>query len=695
MTKKILKGLGIFILLIFIFLVSAPFLFKGKIQEMVLKAINDNLNATVAIENFDLSLLKSFPKATVTIDGLSIINQAPFEGDTLVYLGQTQLKMSVKELFKGSDETMEIESFDLIDSKIFVKINENGIGNFDIALKEEEEDPKDESESAPFSMKVQRYGIQNMTIVYDDASSKMKASITELNHEGTGDFTATQLDLDTHTQAAITFDMDGVNYLNKVGLSLDAILGMDLENSIYTFKENKALINQLPLKFDGMIQMLEEGQKMQLTFETPTSDFTNFLGLIPSAYNEGLDKIKTTGTFAVKGKVEGIYSENTIPTFLLDLQSKNASFKFPDLPKAVEQIVINTQIFNETGLMKDIVVDVKEFSFKIDQDVFNAQAKVTNLVENAFVDAGLKGIVNLGNLSKAYPMKLDFPLSGVLKADIATQFDMLSIEKEQYQNVKNTGTLNLTNFNYTDETGKGMLIHETMVTFSPSQLQLNKFDAKTGKSDVQISGVLDNFYGYLFNNQKLKGNFNMTSNQLHVSDFMTTETANTPKTSEVTQTKPVKTTDAGMKIPAFLDCTITAKAKSVIYDNLNLQDVSGKMTIKDETVTLSQMKTNIFNGQINFDGHVSTQTATPTFDMNLGLNKIDIPMAFTQVDMLAKIAPIANVLVGRINANIKLNGSLDAQEMTPNLNTLSGDLLVQLLEHSIKPENSKMLTALY
>jgi hypothetical protein len=118
------------------------------------------------------------------------------------------------------------------------------------------------------------------------------------------------------------------------------------------------------------------------------------------------------------------------------------------------------------------------------------------------------------------------------------------------------------------------------------------------------------------------------------------------------------------------------------------------MIIKDEKVTLSQMKTSIFEGQINFDGHVSTKTATPTFDMNLGINKIDIPLAFKQLEMLGKIAPIANVLVGRMNANIQLKGSLDALEMTPNLNTLSGDLFGQLLEASIKSGNSKMLTAL-
>ena len=54
--------------------------------------------------------------------------------------------------------------------------------------------------------------------------------------------------------------------------------------------------------------------------------------------------------------------------------------------------------------------------------------------------------------------------------------------------------------------------------------------AKTGKSDMNVTGVLDNFYGYLFNKQNLKGNFNLTSNQLAVADFMTTsETENKDK----------------------------------------------------------------------------------------------------------------------------------------------------------------------
>ena len=61
MLKKILKITGIVLLVLIISLVSIPFLFKDKIKQMVITSINQNLDATVAFEDIDLSLLKSFP----------------------------------------------------------------------------------------------------------------------------------------------------------------------------------------------------------------------------------------------------------------------------------------------------------------------------------------------------------------------------------------------------------------------------------------------------------------------------------------------------------------------------------------------------------------------------------------------------------------------------------------------------------
>ena len=682
MLKKILKIIGVLILLLVVALFAAPFLFKDQIKTKISEAINAKVDAKVSFAEADLSLFKNFPNANVTLEKLVIINKAPFQGDTLISLGELNLKMSIKELFKGKNEAIAIDGISSKNGLINIIFNKDGIANYDIALKDEK--TIDDGKSSPLSLKIQNYKVENFKLRYFDESSKIKMVIDSLNHEGTGDFTAQKLDLVTKSTAKVSLDMDKVNYMKNVALTLDAILGIDLEKSKYTFKENKALINQLPLEFDGFIQMVEAGQEYDLKFKTPTSSFKNFLGVIPSAYAANLDNVKTTGDFTVVGFAKGLYSDTTVPKFNIDIASNNASFKYPDLPKSVQNIVIDTRIINETGILNDTYVSLDNLSFKIDQDVFNAKANIRNITQNAIVDAALKGTINLTNLSKAYPIKLDKPLSGILKADVTTKFDMQSVEKSQYQNINNAGTMSLSGFNYVDENGKKMNISNALVQFNPSQVNLKELNATTGKSDISVTGILENFYGFIFKNQELKGNFNMNSKQLAVDDFMTA--------GEESKTDSKKA-DA-MKIPAFLNCTLTAKANTVLYDNLTLKDVSGKLIVKDEKVTFENVKTAIFGGRIDMNGAVSTKGKTPVFNMDLKLNQVDIAQSFTQLDLLKKIAPIAGIINGKLNSSIKLNGNLDATELTPDLKTLTGDLLGQLLSTSVNSSNSTLLTAL-
>ncbi|HLF52113.1 AsmA-like C-terminal region-containing protein [Flavobacterium sp.] len=681
MIKTIFKILGILILLLTVSLFAIPYFFKDQIKAKITATINKNLDATVAFADADLSLFKSFPQANVTIDKLSIINKAPFAGDTLVYLGELNLKMSIKELFKGKTEPMNIEAISSKNGLINIIYNKDGIGNFDIALKDQDEKG---GKSDPLTLKIKEYNVENYTFKYFDESSKIKMVIDSIDHSGTGDFASSKLDLVTKSTAKMSLDMDKINYMNKVPLTLDAILGIDLDKSKYTFKENKALVNQLPLEFDGFIQLVDAGQEYDLKFKTPTSSFQNFLGLIPSTYAGQLKDVKTTGDFTVSGFAKGLYSDTTVPKFNVAIASNNASFKYPNLPKTVQNIIIDTKIINETGILNDTYVNLDQLSFKIDQDVFNAKANIRNITANPLVNAALKGTINLANVSKAYPIKMDQTLTGILNADVVTKFDMQSVEKSQYENIDNSGTMSLSQFNYTDVNGKTLHINQALVQFNPSHVNLQQFNATTGKSDLNVTGILENFYGFMFKDQELKGNFNMQSNQLLVSDFITTEEA--PKGG-------TKTKEA-MKIPAFLNCSLTAKANTVIYDNLTLKDVSGKLIVKDEKVTLQNVKTSIFGGTIGVNGDVSTKGKTPVFNMDLGLNSVDIAQTFTQLDMLKKIAPIAGIINGKLNSTIKLSGNLDAKEMTPDLKTITGDLLGQLLSTTINAQNSQILTAL-
>lgn len=683
MLKKTLKIIGIILLLLIAALFAIPYLFEEQIKAKIAEAINKKVDAKVSFADADLSLFRNFPEATVSVEKLLIINKAPFEGDTLVSMGELSLEMSIKELFKGKDEPMNIEAVTTENGVINILFNKDGIGNFDIALKDEKE--QDKSKSDPLSLKIKQYEVKNLRFKYYDERSKIKMVIDSLDHKGTGDFTNDKLDLTTTSKAKISLDMDKVNYMKNVSLSLDAVLGIDMAQRKYTFKNNKALINKLPLEFDGFLRLADEGQEYDLTFKTPTSDFQNFLGLIPSAYSGSLDNVKTTGSFSVKGFAKGMLTDTTVPKFNIEMASNNASFKYPNLPKSVQDIVIDMKIINETGIMNDTYINLDKLAFRIDQDVFDAHANIKNVTVNPLIDAALKGTVNLANLSQAYPIKLEKPLSGILKADVKTNFDMKSVETSQYQNIRNEGTVSLSGFRYVDEKGKALDISQAAVAFNPSRVNLQQFSAKTGKTDLNVNGTLDNFYGYLFKNQELKGNFNLSSNQFAVSDFMTTEEPNT-KTATPAQ--------EAIKIPAFLNCTLSAKMNTVLYDNLVLKDVTGKVIIKDQKVTLDNVKSNIFGGMIAVSGDVSTKEKVPTFNVSLGLNKVDIQQTFTQLEMMKNIAPIAGVINGKLNSTVKLSGKLDAKEMTPDLKTLSGNLFGQFLSTTVNPSNSELLNTL-
>lgn len=680
--KKIAKWFFSIVLLLLIILITVPYVFKDKIKEMIANSINEKVNATVSFDDVDLSLLRSFPLANLSISKLSIINNAPFKGDTLIYTNEIHLKMSVRELFKDASEAMDIKSFSANKSLINIVFDKNGNKNFDIS--KEPTISEKQTESEPFSLNIEEYTVTNLNVIYTDKSSNTILRVSNLNHSGIGNFSKDVLDLKTTTKALISFDYNGSNYMNNVAISLDAIIGINLKNNTYTFKENKGFVNQLPLEFDGSIQLIETGQLYDINFKTPTSSFKNMLGLVPTQYAGNLSTVKTEGDFNINGVIKGTYSKNTIPTFDVSFESKNALFKYADLPKEVKNININSTISNKTGNINDTYLTVTNLTFRIDEDVFSANGNVINIQENPKISLTAKGTINLENISKAYPIKLEKPLLGILKANVSTVFDMKSLEKRNYQNIKNSGNITLSNFKYEGtEVAKPFLIDNATIAFTTHQIQLNQFDAKTGKSDLHIKGKLDNFYGFLFQNQVLKGDFNLSSNYLEVSDFLS------PTTVVDKESKTVK----AIKIPSFLDCNFSANIKEVRYDNLSLSGVTGNMIVKDEKVTLNDLKMGLFDGNILLSGIVSTKENIPTFNMKLALDKLNITSSFSQIKMLSSIAPIVNTIEGKLNATIDLSGFLN-DDMTPDLSKITGNLFGQLVDSKLNPTSSKLLSSL-
>ena len=336
-------------------------MFQSQIKGMVKTFINENLNAKVEFSDVSLSLLKSFPQAYVEVSDLVITNYEPFKDETLATAKSLSFSMSVKELFKSADEgAIVVNTITLNEALLTLKTNSVGIVNYDIV-----KERPNASESSSFAFDIDQYSINKSALTYIDEESKMIVHISELNHTGTAKITSDISELDTKSEANVSFTMDSTKYLNNNHVTLDALIDMDLDNSKYTFKDNKALINQLPIEFKGYVQLLENGQDIDISFENPGSSFKDFLAVIPESYSKNIENVNTTGDFKVSGIIKGLYSDETIPTLDISIKSDNASFKYPDLPKRVENIIIDTEIKNETGKVEDTYVAINTLNFKI------------------------------------------------------------------------------------------------------------------------------------------------------------------------------------------------------------------------------------------------------------------------------------------------------------------------------------------
>ncbi|MEM7380880.1 MAG: AsmA-like C-terminal region-containing protein, partial [Bacteroidota bacterium] len=90
---------------------------------------------------------------------------------------------------------------------------------------------------------------------------------------------------------------------------------------------------------------------------------------------------------------------------------------------------------------------------------------------------------------------------------------------------------------------------------------------------------------------------------------------------------------------------------------------------------------------------VSTKEDTSKFDMDLSMSDLNIAQSFASLDLFQTLAPLASALQGKITSDIKLSGNLK-DDMTPNLASLSGNLLAQIFATQVDAQKAPLLSAL-
>ena len=670
--KKILKWTGITVGGLFLLLLISPILFKGKIEQAIKDAVNENVNANINWNDVSLSLIRNFPNARVTIEGLNVMNtQAPFDSVQMATIGEFTLVIDIKSLF---GESIDVKRIAIQDANLDIRVMPDGTANYDIAKVDTTavETPKpDESQSAGFHLRLKEYALENINLQYDDQSMPMKMIFEGLNHRGSGDFTQDVFKLITETDAkSTTFWFDGTTYLNKVKTLLKADLEMDMVNSKYTLAGNTIQLNELELESKGWVAMPGEDIDMDISFKALKNEFRQFLSMVPLEFAKDISGVNAAGSLALDGYVRGRFNDNSMPSIGLNIAIENGQFKYPDLPKSVDNIQLKAAIAADMNVMDRTTIDVDLFHLEMAGNPVDMSLKLRTPESDPFVDFMMKANIDLDKVKEFIPLEKTDEVHGLITTDIAVKGNYKAAEEGRYDAFDAHGLIDITNVLFrSDSLPYDLQIDAAQFELTPAYAAMNKFDARIGKSDLHADGKILNYVSYALFDSSLTGIFNLRSDLLNLNEFMSTET------SEATETTAASSDTAAMTpiaLPAHVDFTMSSQIKKLMYDKTQIDDINGKIVLRNATAKLDNLGLTVLQGRVIMNGTYYAQDITrPSMDFSFDIAGMDIHQAGTEFNTIEKFAPVTKACNGKFNARFAMSCAL-GQDMMPVMKTVDG-----------------------
>ena len=658
-----------------------PLAFKGKIKEIVITEANKYINAEFGFDDLSISLFSEFPQASVGIEGFWLRGKEAFANDTLAYVGDVEVAVNLKSIFGygGFDITKVLVK----DTYLKAIVLEDGQANWDIMYPSEEavveEEIKTDTTASAFRILLKKVEVDNVNIIYDDRQGGMYAHIESFGATCRGDMSADKALLDLQAAiGALTFKMDGVPLLNEARVGANFNIDADFANGKYTLKENTLSLNAIQATIDGWAALPTDAPiSMDLRLNTSDIRFKEILSLIPAIYAKDFEDLKAEGTVNLHAYAKGELTENTLPQFEAALKVSDGNFRYPALPAGVNDIQIAASVSNPGGDIDLTQVNVERFSLNMLDNPFAVTARVKTPISDPDLAATAKGTLDLGKIKDVYPLE-DITLGGILKADMSLGGRLSYIEKEQYDRFNANGTLKLKDMQVEIEGIPEVSIEQSTFAFTPRHLTLSETKVLVGANDITADCQFENYMAFALKGETLKGQLNLKSQHMNLNDFMTSSETETTEEAEETASEGESDETMGtLVVPKNIDFNMNVDMAEILFANITLRDLNGKLIIKDGTADMSNLSMHAMGGTAVMNGSYSTakSESEPELKASFALNGLFFSQTFKELDMVRQMAPIFENLNGNFSGKITVDTKLD-NTMSPKLETLtaSGNL---------------------
>ena len=652
--RKAASAIGAGLVLLLALLAAAPLLLRGRVDAWLQGALAERLDARVAWEGAGLSLLRDFPRASLRVDGLSVVGRGRFDGDTLAAVPRLAVTVELPSLLRAlrGNGPLEVRSVEVERPSLRLLVLEDGARSWDVVRPD-----GDTTSGRPLELTLRGLEVRDARVGLRDRAAGLDASVAGLHQSLRGDFRGERFSVESRTRAdSVSVRFAGVPYLSRARLDATTELDVDAARGAVSVRRGELRLNDLLLALSGRVVRGEEATDLDLAFRAPGASVRDLVSLVTPLYADGgLERAETSGTMTVSGWVRGPYGPDAFPALEIDARVDGGSLRYPDLPLPVSELALDLSVRNPGGHPDSTRVELRRFRAVAGKSPVEGSFAMRTPVSDPAVALRVGGRVDLAEWRRALPLGEADELSGVVAGEARVEARASDVRAERYDRISADGTLDVSSLEVRSEALPHPLsIEEGRLRLSPRAAEVSSLRGRVGSSDFAVDGRIDNPLGYALLDEELRGTVDLRSASVDLNEWRSDDEM------------------GRIEIPDRVDLALTAAVDRLAYGDLDLRNARGAVRVRDRRATLEDFTLELFGGTLAVDGFYDTaDPGRPAFDVGMRLAGIDVAQAGAALGTLRAFAPVVRYARGRMSTELRLSGAL-GEDMAPVLEVLAG-----------------------
>lgn len=363
-TLASLVGVVLIVAGVLVYIVFTP----ERLTPIVRNVAENYITCEHEIGTVDLTLISSFPEASLRVHGLCIVN--PMEGtasDTVVVADNVVARLDIKKLLQG---TLDVHEIALQGVSVCGYVNESGQANYDVIALEADTTEED-TLSDPFLKQIE---FTNLRIVFEST----RASYTSVPDSLTASLTGSEITLQVDDHGGdklVNVVKANIHHMDAQYKGTEYVQDMEVRLSLphaFTLTDNRMVLdkgamiglNQFELSLEGSIslpQLSMDTIEMDLLATTNTWRIQELLPLIPKdMLPEILDSIvPLDGNLNGQFHITGMYTDSLMPLVEAAISLSEGDVQYLPLPFRITPLsaTIHTSVDLNDIDHTDITID--------------------------------------------------------------------------------------------------------------------------------------------------------------------------------------------------------------------------------------------------------------------------------------------------------------------------------------------------